>query len=455
MFSTRAALWRDRSLRFALGGAAPVVTALFALVRNKWLAEHLATAGLGVLGQVFSTQTLLGTAAGLGLSLPVARALGAAAAAGDARAARRAVWTALALVGAASLAIVLTILVFAPALSQALLGTPQYAPLLRIVTVGIAGLAFHAVANGVFAGRSDVGGPLAVALGGGAVAVAVTVALVPRAGLTGGAIGAAMMVPAGLVAAWWARSALRDAVLSDGLRPDIDRATARALIRVGLAALALAVVDQGTLLALRAHYLRQNGVPANGLLQAALAIAQQVSGVFHAYLASYAFGRVSAAAGIEGMRDHSRRFFAALSLVATAAFALAMWIAGPLLLLLYSDAFAAARPLMAWTLFAEFCKVLALTWGLAALPAGGLRSWMSIGLAGPVTFVPAYALLARGAGEMALPAAAALAALVQLGVSGLVMSRLGVTLRARELTLLFAGLATLALLARLTAGWPA
>ena len=77
MLSTRATLWRDRSLRFALGGAAPVVTAVLALARNKWLAEHLAPAGLGVLGQVFSTQTLLGTAAGLGLSLPVARAIGA------------------------------------------------------------------------------------------------------------------------------------------------------------------------------------------------------------------------------------------------------------------------------------------------------------------------------------------------------------------------------------------
>src|SRR5262245_55680012 len=162
--SRGAALWRDRTLRFALGGAAPVVTAVFALARNKWLAEHLATSGMGVLGQVFSTQTLLGTAAGMGLALPVARALAAATATADARAAHRSVWTALALAGGAALALALPALLLAPWLSQALLGTPEHASLLRIATIGVVGLALQAVANGVFAGRSDVAGPLAVAL---------------------------------------------------------------------------------------------------------------------------------------------------------------------------------------------------------------------------------------------------------------------------------------------------
>jgi Na+-driven multidrug efflux pump len=380
----------------------------------------------------------------------VARALGAATAAHDARAAHRTVWTALLLAGGASLAVVLPTLLFAPGLSQFLLGTPEHANLLRIATVGVVGLALHAVASGVFAGRSDVGGPLAVALGGGAVAVAVTVTLVPRAGLTGGAIGAAVLVPAGLAAAWWARAPIRNVL---PLRPEFDRTTARTLARVGLGALALALVDQGILLALRASYLRQHGVPATGLLHAALAIAQQVGAVFHAYLASYAFGRVSGASGIEGMRDYTRRLWVPLALLAIGAFMLAMLVSGPLLRLLYSHEFAEARPLLAWVLFAEFCKVLALTWGLGALPGGGLRAWMSIGLAGPVACVLAYEWLST-AGPMALPGAVALAAVFQLGVSGFVMSRLGVTLRAGHLVLLAAALALLARLARAIAAWP-
>ena len=452
MLSTRATLWRDRSLRFALGGAAPVVTAVLALARNKWLAEHLAPAGLGVLGQVFSTQTLLGTAAGLGLSLPVARAIGAATATSDARAAHRAAWTALALAASASLAVAIPTLMLAPWLSQALLGAPAYAGLLRIAVIGVVGLAFQAVAGGVFAGRSDVGGPLAIALGGGMVAVTVTVALVPRAGLTGGAIGAAVLIPAGLATAWWARGAVRRALVAFPPRSGFDATIARALSRVGLAALALAVLDQGTLLALRAHYLRANGVAANGLLQAALALSLQVSGVFQAYLASYAFGRVSTAFGAAGVRDYTRRHWTAFVALAAAAFALAMVVAGPLLRILYSNQFAPARPLMAWALLAEFCRVVTQTWGLGALPTGGLKAWMPIGIAGPLVLVPAYLALAPIAGTLALPWAGAIAALLQLGVTGVIMSRQGVTLGARDLALLAATLAGLALLARAVAG---
>lgn len=451
MPSTRVALWCDRSLRFALGGGATLVAAVFAVVRNKWLAEHLSTAGLGVLAQVFSAQIWLGTAAGLGLSLPVAQAVGAATAAGDGPALRRTVWTALTLAGAAALGVVVLGLVLAPWLSQVLLGTRAHAGLLRIAMLGVAGLALHAVASGLFAGRSDVRSPLVMALAGGVVAVVVTVTLVPRAGLAGGAIGAAVLVPAGLAAAWWLRRRKGDAVEAPSPRPGFDPATGRVLLRVGLAALTLALLDQGTLLALRAHYLRVNGVPANGLLQAALALAQQISGAFMAYLAGYAFGRISGARDAAGIRDYTRRHWMPLVALAAAAFAVAMLLASPLIALFYSDRFAPARPLMAWALFAEFCRVMTQVWGLGALPIGGLRVWMPIGIAGPLAFAPAYALLAPSAGTLALPQAAALAGLVQLGVTAVLMSRRGVTLRAGDAALLAVALVGLALLARTVA----
>jgi len=452
MLSTRAALWRDRSLRFALGGGATLVTAVFAVARNKWLAEHLSTPGLGVLAQVFSAQTWLGTAAGLGLSLPVAQAVSAATAAGDRHALRRTVWTALTLAGTAALGIAVLGLLFAPAVSQLLLGTGAHAGLLRIAMLGVAGLALQAVAGGVFAGRSDVGAPLMLALAGGVVAVGTTMALVPRAGLAGGAIGAAVLVASGLVAACGWRRREIGAMLAPPPHPRLDPAVARTLLRVGLAALTLALIDQGTLLALRAHYLRVHGVPANGLLQAALALAQQVSGAFMTYLAGYAFGRISGAGGAAGIRDYTRRQWAPLVALALIAFALAMILASPLIALFYSDRFTPARPLMAWALFAEFCRVMTQVWGLGALPLAGLRVWMPIGLAGPAAFVPAYVGLAPVAGALALPYAAVLAALAQLAVTGVLMSRRGVTLRAGDAALLAVALAGLALLARAVAG---
>src|SRR3990172_1881219 len=97
MLSERAELWKNRSFRFLIGASATLISSLGGVIRNKWLAQHLDTSGLGILGQVFSGQNWLGTATGLGLGLPVARAVGSAMGTGDSAEARRTVWAALSL----------------------------------------------------------------------------------------------------------------------------------------------------------------------------------------------------------------------------------------------------------------------------------------------------------------------------------------------------------------------
>jgi len=160
--SDRTALWRDRLLRFAMGGGVTVVGALFAAVRNRWLGEHLAAAGIGVLAQIVSSQTWLATLAGMGLALPVARAVGAGSAAGDTAAVRRTTWTALTLVGGATALVVVSCLLLAPWVSQVLLGTAEHAALVRISMIGAAALSLLVVINGFFYGRSDVGAAMIV-----------------------------------------------------------------------------------------------------------------------------------------------------------------------------------------------------------------------------------------------------------------------------------------------------
>src|SRR5689334_4140454 len=98
MSGDRVALWKQRALRLWLTAGASAVTALGSVVRNKWIALHLDPAGLGVLGQVVAGQTWLGTFTGLGLSVSVARAVGAARGRGDAVAVRRTIGTAFGVV---------------------------------------------------------------------------------------------------------------------------------------------------------------------------------------------------------------------------------------------------------------------------------------------------------------------------------------------------------------------
>jgi len=449
MPSARLALWKDRSLRFAMGSSTTLSNAIFGVVRNKWLATHLHASGLGVLAQTTSAQAWLGTLAGMGLSLPVARAVGAARGLGDEAATRKTVWTALSLIALASALVAALGLLFANPISAALLGSPEHALLVRIAALGGAGIAFQGVLFGLFAGRSDLRANLTLSVSGGLAAVAVTLALVPRWGLAGGALGAAVLAPVGIAGVLLLHRRTYAGTFRPVPKPALDRALAGSILGVGTAALVLTLVDLGIMLTARSHYLGVNGVAANGLLQAALALSQQVGMLFYTYLSSYAFGKVSAAGGVAEIRRYTRRHWMPLIVLATLTFALAMVGSTPLLHLLYSRRFDPARPLMAWALWGEFCRVGMNAWAVGALPIGGARLWLPIGLAPSVALALCYTVLSHTTlGAMSLPVAYAGAGFLSLCFGGIAMSRAGVTLGVRDAAVALACAAALGALAR-------
>ena len=444
--------WWPRFARLLAGAAGTLVTALTGVVRNKWLAHHLDTTGIGVLSQVVSGQNWLGFAAGLGLSLPVARSVGSASGTNaDLEAGRRAAWSAAVLVFIAGAIAVLIGLAAAPAISRALLGTEEYAAMVRLSMIGVLGVAFWAPATGFFAGRSDLRAPLTFAIAGGGGATILAFLLVPRFGLLGGVTALTLLYPLGVLGMLVAHAPAHASALWPRPRPLLAIAfhEARPLLTVAAAALALSLIDLGTMVTLRSHYLRANGVEANGLLQAALALSQQVGAIFYAYLGGYAFGKINAIAAAEGpvgVTAYTRRQWTPLLLLAFVAIALSVVAASPLLRLLYSDRFDAAQPLMALTLGGELGRVVIQAVGLGALVVGGTRLWFAIGITQPVALVAAYAWFSRGgAGVESLPLAYAAASWINALVALVLMGRHGVTLHARGLALLLLAFAALAL----------
>jgi Na+-driven multidrug efflux pump len=444
---SRLAPWKGRTLRFGMGAVTAAVTAVGGVARNKWIALHLGAEGVGVLGQVVAAQTWLGVAASLGLTVAVTRSVGAALGAGDIAGARRIVATALSLVGVASLVAVAFALVAAPSLSAAVLGDRSYALLLRLATIGVVGYAVQQVVSGLFAGRSDVRAALTFGVAAAIALVASTFLLVPAQGVAGGVIALAIMYVVGVGVALFVHR--RDyGPLFAGARPGFDPAVTRALLGIGGAALTLALVDQGTLLATRAHYLRAHGIAANGLLQAALALSQQAGAPFYVYFANYALGKVSGLGPATSVEDYTRRQWTPVILLATFVCGVGMLAAGPLLGLFYADAFAPARPLMAWTLAGEFARIAAQAWVIGALPLAGARTWIAIGLANDATLALTYVLLnAAGVGATSLPLAYGAGALATLITGGVWMGRAGVRPRPRDVALVAAALAGLTALA--------
>jgi len=455
MRGARFALWRNRSLRFLLGASSTLLNGLTGILRNKWFAHHLEASGIGILAQVVASQAWLGTAAGMGLGLPVARAVGAATASGDQAAARRTVWAAFALLAISGSMVIALGLLFAAPMSMALLGTDAYATLIRVSMVGVLGIALQGTLVGIFAGRSDLKAPLTFALVGGLVSVTATLLLVPRWGLTGAALAVAILFPAGCVGALLIHRREYGPLVTAPSKPVLTAGLARSLLTVAGAGLSAALVEQGTFLALRSHYVRSNGVEANGYLQAGLAISQQVGSLFYAYLTSYAFGKISGLTGVEATRDYTRKHWAPIMLLAAAALILTRLGAAPLLHLLYSHRFDPAQPLMAWALVGEFGRIGLVLWTLGALPMGGARLWFPITLLISALVAVAYAIFAAsGAGPLSLPKAYATAGLAAACIGGMIMSRRGVTLSARDVLVFAGGAAALLFLAYRATGSP-
>ena len=448
MSAARLALWRTRSLRFAMGAGATVISGLTGILRNKWIAQHLEASGIGILAQVVSSQNWLGTVGGMSLALPIARSVGSATGSGDWAGARRVVATAAAMLTMSASIVIALGLFFAPLISRALLGTPEYAGLIRIGMIGVAGVAFQQLVVGLFAGRSDLKGPLAYSAVGGLASVAATLYLVPRAGLGGAVLAVSILFPLGCLGAIALRWKEHASLLSGPVDRTRMAGLARGLLTVASSALVAALAEQGVFLAIRSHYVRTFGTEANGLLQAGLSISQQVGAIFYAYLSSYAFGKISGLSGVDATRAYTRKHWSTLVLLAAAALIVTSLAAGPLLRILYSHRFDPAQPLMAWALVGEFGRIGLLTWALGSLPLGGPRLWLPVALLFPATLGAAYAVsVASGAGILSMPKAYAISGLAAALVGGMIMSRRGVTLRVRDLAIFLGGAGLLLFLA--------
>ena len=447
MFS-RAPRWLRAAARFGLSGVTSVIAGLGSIVRNKLLAIGLGTGGMGIWGQVYAGQTWLGTLTGAGLSLPLSHAIATARGAGDTAAVRRAVWSVMIAVGAAALLVCAAGLVLAPQLSTALLGTPEHARLVRLSMLGVAGFAGQLVLQGIWAGYADVRSPFTYAVIGNAVAITAVIVLVPRLGVAGAVISVACLFPAAITGMIWIhRARYRDA-FRPVPRPAFDRAVFGRLMRVAAVALFMALIDQGVLVATRAHYVRLHGTAANGILQAALALAQQSGALFYAYLGGYAFGRISGLPGLAEVRQYTRHQWRAVTSAAALLAAFLVLAGLPLLHVLYSREFGAARPALAWMLLGEFCKVAMQVWALGALSIGGVRLWAPLGLVYTGSLAAGYVAASRlGAGPLSLPYAYAAAGFTALVFAGIQMSRRGVTLGRRDFGLLALMLVTLGCLA--------
>ncbi|WP_407822105.1 O-antigen translocase [Sphingomonas arvum] len=377
-------------------GGASAVNVVIGLVRTKVAALILGPAGVGLVGLLHNLIQTAATLAGFGIGNVATRQV---AEAGDEPAAQAAARTAM-LVAAVVLGLigaVLLVLCREP-VAAAVLGDRKWANAVAWLSLGAAALVGTAALNGILMGVRAVGALARASILSALLGTAGGIAVLLMWG-TGGILPYVLLSPlaALLVSAWFVRKSP-----SAGPRPPLSVMVPQwsMLARLGLAFTVGSLAGTASQLAVRSLLQRQLGAEDLGQYQAAVGISLNYIGFILAAMATDYYPRLTVA-----MRD-SREAVSTINHQAE----VALLLAGPLLVgtvalaplalhLLYSGRFLAAADLLRWQICGDFLKI---------------ASW-------PLGFV----LLAGGWGKMFVAVESA-AGLVLVGVTAVLLPRLGV-----------------------------
>lgn len=420
---------------------AAVVSALTGAVRFKLYAVLLGPAGVGVVSQVQALANTLVVLSSLGVGVGLTREIAQARGSGDAGRATKAAATARGLgVGLASV-LSLAVVVLARPLASRLLGDAGYAWLLILAVPTLVFTTLGRVIGEIVSGLRDYVLSAAATIVTSVVGLIVAGVLVVRFGLPG----AAASIAIGALVSWL--------VLSGMLRrshPELARTgfavhgdVAKALLSVGAASLTLAIADQLILLALRARLIAQEGIAGNGLFQGVWGLSQTSLAIAVAFLMSYSFARLQEVTAREDRvreTNHAVRMILLLMAPLTAGVILGRFL---LIRIFLSDQFLPAAPLFAWQAIGDLLSATGRALGVGVLAVASVRTWLTLGLVGSGTFLVAFLLLVGTQGILAGPQAWAVAGVLYLAATYVVMRRtLDLTLypRCRQLAWASAGL---------------
>jgi enterobacterial common antigen flippase len=340
-------------------GGASALNLVVGMLRTKALAMLLGPAGIGLFGVFMSIADLARSAAQLGINASGVRQIAESVGSDDAlRIARtvavlRRVAIVLGLLGMASL------IVLSRQVSQYAFGSEQHSAAIAWLSLAVF---FRLVADGQTAllqgmrRISELAKIGVVAALAGAVASIALAALLGEDGVVPGLVATAAVST--LISWWYARAVRVDPVCMSG--PEI-RDEAASLLKLGLAFMASAVLMTSAAFVVRAMVLRQSGVDAAGLYQAAWTLSGMYVGIVLQAMGTDFYPRL---VGVINDPAHANRIvneqtqvsllLAGPGVIATLVFAT------PVVTLFYSTDFAAAIDSLRWICLGMALRVV--TW---------------------------------------------------------------------------------------------
>ena len=402
---------RDLARATGLLGVQRGVTLLMGLLRVKVAAVVLGTGGMGILAQAMTLHAALAEAVGLGVGGGVTKYVAEHAGRGDEAALRRVLETVTTVFVAVSVVVLGLCAVFAPFLADLVLGDRTRGFLVLLVAAALPLTAQLEIVQRTLQGLLLVRQLVLLGILGAVAGTALAIPLMIRGGVTGAvlalAVGALVPLVIGQV---YLHRVLKARY---GFSPRVGRwdgATLRGLLRFGGARSASVLALLGTLLVVRTVLIERFGDAANGLYQVAWTVSNQYLGIVGVAIWSYAMPKIATVlhdrAAVEGIQNDALRLSLLLFLPASVLLLVTrpFWIP-----LLYSGAFLAAAPLVAWQLAGDFLRSIRWSANLTTMPREQLRFIVLEGLALAAIQLAAFFVLLPRVGIVAAPMAWAVA----------------------------------------------
>jgi PST family polysaccharide transporter len=378
-------------------GGAKAVNYLCSMVRIKAVAMLLGPAGVGMVGLYYAATNLVGTVSNLGIATSGGRAVACAHANGDTSSFARTVMVLRRISWATGLLGWLLTAFLAWPLSLWIFGSSEHAG--KIALIGII-LFFKAISDGqssVVAGMRRTVDLAKIDVYSMVLGTIVAIGLyawlrekgiVPVIVVTGAVA---------LLCSWWVS---RRIIVTQS---DIDwkqtLAEAKPFLGLGLAVVGSTVASASAALAVRAEVVKQLGVDANGIFQAAQSLSVLFAGFILSAMAADFLPRLSAAADdpirLNKLVNEQTEIGVLLSLpgiVATLMFA--PWV----LTILYSAEFVTGAPVLGWLLVASFGRVISWPMGYTLMARGESRIFLITEIAANAFYLFVSLILLRWLG---------------------------------------------------------
>jgi len=370
----------------ALIGGSSVVNIIFAIIRNKAMAVLLGPGGVGLMGLYNSIADLAQNLAGLGIQASGVRQIAESAGSGEAdRIARtaivlRRISIVLGLAGAALLA------ALSLPIAEFTFGDKQHTAGVLLLSVAIF---FRLVSAGQIAliqGMRQIANLARINMLAALCSTVISIPMVYFFGEQG--IVPSLVATAGItiLTSWWYARKIRIGTPAMSL-PQISQET-RALLKLGFVFMVSGFLTVGAAYAIRIIVLREDGVAAAGLYQAAWALGGLYAGFILQAMGTDFYPRLTAVAGDHAECNRLVNEQAQVSMLLAGPGVVATLTLAPLVMrLLYSPEFHPAVDLLRWICLGMMLRLVAWPMGFIVLAKGAQKIYFWTEVAAAIVHV--------------------------------------------------------------------